>query len=45
MSVAEYSKFTLMSKYAPSLVSKLGDKMSRFLTGVFDLVKKECLPH
>ena len=28
--------------YAPSLVSKPRDEMSRFLTGVSDLVKEEC---
>ncbi|XP_049381296.1 uncharacterized protein LOC125845822 [Solanum stenotomum] len=34
MSVEEYSlKFTLLSKYAPSLVSNPRDEMSRFVTG------------
>jgi len=43
MSVEEYSlKFTLLSKYSPSLVSNPKDKISRFVTGVSDLVKKEC---
>ncbi|KAK4724033.1 hypothetical protein R3W88_026812 [Solanum pinnatisectum] len=43
MSVKEYSlKFTLLSKYAPSLVSNPRDAMSRFVTGVSDLVKEEC---
>ena len=35
MSKEEYSlKFTLLSKYAPFLVSNLRDKMSRFLISV-----------
>ncbi|XP_049371941.1 uncharacterized protein LOC125836823 [Solanum verrucosum] len=43
MSVDEYSlKFTLLFKYAPSLVSNLKDEMSRLVTGVSDLVKEEC---
>jgi len=43
MSVEEYSlKFTLLSKYAPYSVSNLRDKMSRFVTGVSNLVKEEC---
>ena len=43
MSVEEYSlKFTLLSKYAPSLVFNSRDEMSRFLTGVINLVKEEC---
>ena len=43
MSVEEYSlKFSKLSKYAPSLVSNSRDEMSRFVTGVTDLVKEEC---
>ncbi|XP_049360181.1 uncharacterized protein LOC125824875 [Solanum verrucosum] len=43
MSVQEYDfKFTQLSKYAPSMVADSRDKMSRFLTGVSDLVAKEC---
>ncbi|KAK4721400.1 hypothetical protein R3W88_011633 [Solanum pinnatisectum] len=43
MSVEEYSfKFTLLSKYAPSLVSNPRDEMSRFVIGIYDLVKEEC---
>ena len=43
MSVEEYSlKFTMLSRYGPSLVSNSGDEMSRFVTGVTDLVKEEC---
>ena len=43
MSVEEYSlKFTRLSRYAPSLVSNPRDEMSRFVTGVADLVKEEC---
>jgi len=42
-SVQEYSlRFTQLSKYAPSLVSNPRDEMSRFVTGVSDLVKEEC---
>ena len=42
MCVEEYSlKFTLLSKPAPSLVSNPKDEMSRFVTGVSDLVKEE----
>ena len=32
----------MMSKYATSLVSKPSDEMSRFVTGVSDLVREEC---
>ena len=32
----------MLSKYAPSLVSNPRDEMSRFVTGVADLVKEEC---
>ena len=42
MSVEEYSlKFTLLYKYVPSLVSNPKDEMSRFLTGVSNIVKEE----
>ena len=43
MSVEEYSlKFSMLSKYAPSLLSNLRDEMIRFVTGVADVVKEEC---
>ena len=43
MSVLEYSlKFTKLSKYAQSFVSNPRDKMSSFVTGVSDDLKKEC---
>ena len=43
MSVEEYSlKFSMLSKYAPSLVSNPRDEMSSFLTGVADLLREEC---
>nr|XP_010314123.1 uncharacterized protein LOC104644947 [Solanum lycopersicum] len=43
MSVEEYSlKFTLLSRYAPSLVSILRDKMRRFVTGVAEIENEEC---
>ncbi|XP_015060305.1 uncharacterized protein LOC107006210 [Solanum pennellii] len=43
MSVEEYSlKFTLLYKYASYLVFNSRDEMSRFVTGVADLVKEEC---
>ena len=43
MSVDENSlKFTIFSKYGPSLVSNLRDEMNRFVMGVSDLVKEEC---
>ncbi|XP_049365802.1 uncharacterized protein LOC125830663 [Solanum verrucosum] len=49
MSVQEYSlKFTKLSKYAPSLVSNPRDKMSRFVTEVFNSIEEECravMPH
>lgn len=35
-------KFTFLSKYDPYFVSNSRDKMSRFVTNVFDLVKDEC---
>ena len=37
-----FLKFTMLSKYAPSLVSNPRDEKSRFVTGVADLVKEEC---
>ena len=43
MSVNEYSlKFTLLSKYASSLMYNPRDEMSRFVTSVFELMKEEC---
>ena len=43
MSMADYSlKFTVLSKYAPSLVSNPRDKMTRFATDVADLMKDKC---
>ena len=43
MSVEKYSlKFSMLSRYAPSLVSNPRDEMSRFVTGVTDLVREEC---
>ena len=43
MSVEEYSlKFSMLSRYAPSLVSNPRDEMSHFVTGVADLVREEC---
>lgn len=43
MNVQEYSlKVTQLSKSAPSFVSNPKHEMSRFVTGVSDLVKKEC---
>ena len=35
-------KFTTFSRYSPSLVSNPRDQMSRFVTGVANLVKEEC---
>ena len=41
MSVEEYSlKFSTLSMFSPSLVSNPRDEMSRFLTGIVDLVKE-----
>ena len=41
MSVEEYSlKFTMLSRYAPSLMSNAMNEMSRFVTGVATLGKK-----
>ena len=43
MSVEEYSlKFLMLSRYALSLVSNPRDDMSRFVTGVVDLVREKC---
>ncbi len=43
MSVEEYSlKFSMLSRYAPSLVSNPRSEMRRFVTRVADLVKEEC---
>ena len=43
MSVEEYPmKFTLLSEYALSLMSNPRDEMTRFLTGVSDILKEEC---
>ena len=42
MSVEEYSlKFFMLSRFHTSLVCNLRDEMSRFLTGVADIVKEE----
>ncbi|XP_049368652.1 uncharacterized protein LOC125833534 [Solanum verrucosum] len=43
MSVKEYAlRFTQLSKYAPSIVADCKTKMSKFVSGVSDLVVKEC---
>ena len=43
MSVQKYSsKFTELSKYAPSLVSNPRDEMSHFVMGVYDDQFEEC---
>ena len=43
MSVEEYSlKFTMLFRYAPSLVSNHKNEMSSFMITVADLVKEEC---
>ena len=43
LSALEYSsKFTKLSKYAPSLVSDPCNEMSCFVTGVSDELKEEC---
>ena len=42
MSVKEYDlKFTLLSKYAPSLVANPRDLMNCFMMGVSELVEEE----
>ena len=44
MSVEEYSfKFSILSRYSPSLVSNPRDEISLFVTGVADLVREECI--
>ena len=43
MSFEEYTvKFSMLSRYAPSLVSNPRDEMSHFVMGVADLVREEC---
>ena len=43
MILEEYPlKFTMLSRYYLSLISNHRDEMSRFVTGVADLVKEEC---
>jgi len=43
MSVKEYAlRFTQLSKYAPSLVANSRSRMSKFVSGVSDLLVKEC---
>lgn len=43
MSVEECSlKLSMLSKYVASFVSNLTDEMSRFVTGVANLVRQEC---
>ena len=43
MSVAECSlNYSSLSKYAPSLVSYPRDEINRFVTGMANLVRKEC---
>lgn len=43
VSVEDHSlKFTLLSKYALSLVSNPKDEMNTFVTGIADLLKDEC---
>ena len=42
MSIEEYSsKFTMLSRYDPSLLSNRRDEMGRFVTGIANLVKEE----
>ena len=41
MSVQDFSlKFTILGKYAPSMVAEPRDEMSRFVTDVSDLAEK-----
>lgn len=41
--VGEYAlKFTKLSKYVPSLVADPRNRMSQFMSGLYDLVAKEC---
>jgi len=43
MSAQEYSlRLTKLSKYSPSLVANPRDEMSRFVTGVSELIEEEC---
>ena len=43
MILEEYSlKFIMLLRYAPSLVSNPRDEMSRFVTGIANLLKEEC---
>ena len=43
MSIKEYAlKFTLLSKYAPSMVANRRDLMNRFMIVVAKLVEEEC---
>ena len=43
MSVEEYSlKFSMLSRYASSLVFNRRDEMGHFVMGVADLVREEC---
>uniref|UniRef100_M1DQG8 Gag-pol polyprotein n=1 Tax=Solanum tuberosum TaxID=4113 RepID=M1DQG8_SOLTU len=43
LSVKAYAQvFTKLSRYAPSIVAKPRMKMSKFVSGVFDLIAKEC---
>jgi len=43
MSVKEYARvFTRLSRYAPSIVANPRMKMSKFVSGVSDLIAKEC---
>jgi len=43
MSMEEYSlKFTQLAKCAPTMVADFRARMSKFVSGVFDLVVKEC---
>ena len=43
MSVKEYSlKFTQLSRYDPHVVTDSRSKMSKFVSGVSDIVVKEC---
>ncbi|MGO0624758.1 hypothetical protein ACTMJF_23995 [Escherichia coli] len=43
MTVRDYAlKFTKLSKYAPTLVSDSRTRMHKFISGVSDLVVKEC---
>ena len=42
MGVEDYSLNTLLSRYDPSLMSNSRNEMSRFATGMADLVKEEC---